>query len=529
MKKVPLRTKIIFLTCTVVIVALLVNNFLTSKSIEKATIQNIEEKASTISKMVALSPVVIQTLSNNEDTTYLQEYVEELREATNVLFIVILNMDRIRITHPLSEMIGEKFVGGDEEIVFEGVESLSIAEGTLGYSLRYFTPIFDDNGVQIGAAVAGFLLEDVETAIYENRIILFIGTFLSLLIGVLGAVFLSNKIKNILFGMEPPQVAKLLEERSAMLHYAREGIVAVDVNQNITLINGEGKRLFNKVAKGNQEYIGMNLSHIIPFSEMEHVLTNGISTLDQEISLPNIALVVNQVPLYVDNHIVGAVATFRDKTELKKLAEELTGFKLYTEALRAQTHEFMNKMHVILGMVQLKRYNELVVYVKKATNILQDEIRFITKHVKDPVLAGFLLGKVSYARERGAELVFKEEFIIPLPQNRDVSHDLITILGNLIDNGLDAVQSCTRKQLKVSSFYEDHYLYISVQDTGVGMDEQLLNVIFDKETSTKGEKRGFGLYLVHQSVRQLDGNIDVISEEGLGTTFIVEIPYTIQE
>ncbi|OIJ10884.1 two-component system sensor histidine kinase DcuS [Anaerobacillus alkalilacustris] len=528
-KDFPLRIKIIFLVCSVIILALFVTNYLTSKSIESTTISNIEEKARDVSRTMALSPIVIGGLTGEMEDTVLQDHVEQVRKATDVLFIVVLDMDRIRKTHPLKEQIGKKFVGGDERLVFLGIENISIAEGTLGHSLRYFTPVFNDNEEQIGAVVAGLLLEDVEKAVSENRAILIIGTALSLLVGILGAIFLAEKVKAILFRMEPSQIAQLLEERSAMLHYAREGIVAIDLTGKITLMNSEGERLFKKISHHEGQFEGKKIEDIFPNSRMTNVLITGIAELDKEISYNGINLLANRVPIYVDKKIVGVVATFRDKTEFKKLAEELTRVKVYADALRAQTHEFMNKLHVILGMVHMKCYDELVEFVKNTTTKLQEDVGYITKHVKDPILAGFVLGKLSYARERGAELIFKKDCYVPIAKNTDDTHELITILGNLIDNSLDAVQGCHTKKIEVSAKYNDHFIYIRVSDTGVGISDNHLETIFQKGYSTKGEDRGMGLYLIQQCINRLNGTIDVISEEGIGTTIDIQIPYEAEE
>ncbi|WNF35001.1 DcuS/MalK family sensor histidine kinase [Bacillaceae bacterium IKA-2] len=528
-EKFPLRAKIIFLVFCVVILALFVNNYLTSSSIEKITISNIEGKASDVSKTVALSPIVTDALNGEIDDLVLQEYIEKIRQATDALFIVVLDMDRIRKTHPLQEQVGKQFVGGDEEPAFRGIENITIAEGTLGFSLRYFTPVYNDEGDQIGVVVVGVLLEDVKSTVTDNRAILIIGTFLSFLIGIIGAIFLSKKIKDILFGMEPAEIAKLLEERSAMLHYAREGIVAVDLDRKITLINSEGERLFKKINHCQGYYLGKEIDEILPNSRMNKILKTGISELDHEIAYNGINLVVNRVPIYVDNKIVGAVATFRNKTELKKMAEELTGVKVYASALRSQTHEFMNKLHVILGMVHMKSYDELVDFVRKTTNNIQTDVGYITKHIKDPILAGFILGKLSYARERDAQLQFKKDCHIPVAKNSDDTHELITILSNLIDNALDAVQGCSTKRIEVCFKFIDSLIYLRVRDTGVGISEEQLEEIFKKNYTTKGEERGMGLYLIQQSLERINGKIVVISEEGIGTTIDVEIPFQAEE
>ena len=191
----------------------------------------------------------------------------------------------------------------------------------------------------------------------------------------------------------------------------------------------------------------------------------------------------NRVPLYVKGEIVGAIATFRDKTEIRKLAEELTGIRLYAEALRAQSHEFMNKMHVVLGLTHMKQYEELQKYISGMVLEHQYEIGGIMKRIKVQYLL-VLLGKLSYAREKNIKLIISEDSYMPEIEDESITHELITIVGNLIDNALEAVANCEKKQVEVEIQYGDT-LIITVQDTGKGIQEEEIGALFTKGYSTK--------------------------------------------
>jgi CitB family two-component system sensor histidine kinase MalK len=235
--------------------------------------------------------------------------------------------------------------------------------------------------------------------------------------------------------------------------------------------------------------------------------------------------VVNRVPLVVNEEIVGALSTFRDKTEVNILAEQLTGVKMYVEALRAQSHEFMNKLHVILGMVQMNYYDELKTYIHQLVNHRIDESSSVTKSIKDHALAGFLMGKMSYAREESVELAFSADEVIPEPSDPHVTHHLITIIGNLIDNAIDSVCHQASKKVSVMLVYKNNKLTIQVTDTGCGIPSDTMNQIFKKGFSTKGTSRGFGLHLVKQTIDELGGQIVIDSFINSGTTFYIDIPY----
>lgn len=519
-----LQTVIILFVCLVVAFSLLITDMLISSRVASGTQESQAEKARNVARMVAKSPLVIDAMSGKRDQKDIQTFANEITKATNVYFIVVMDMKGIRKSHPDPKNIGKPFSGGDQGPVLKGHEYDSISKGSLGPSLRSFTPIKDATGKQIGAVAVGISLANVESAVNKSREGIFIGTIIGILVGVIGAVILARYIKKILLGLEPFAIAKLLEERSSMLQSVREGIVAVDQESKITLVNRTALKLFEKAGLTDNP-IGIDIEEFMPSTRLGELLKTGKFELDEEQDLNGITILTNRVPVIVGNHIVGAIATFRDKTEIRVLAEQLTGVRNYADALRAQSHEFMNKLHVILGMVHMGYYDQAVNFINETVNHRKNEIGFVTKNIKDPVLAGFLIGKLSNARESGVDLSVSCDHRVPPPLDSDVSHELITIVGNLIDNAIDAVNDCQAKKIDVGFDYADEILTIEVKDTGKGMSEEQQNHIFEKGFSTKGGNRGFGLYLVAQSVKRLEGELILSSKQEKGTVFAVYIPY----
>lgn len=529
--KLSLKTTITLLVCSVVVLSLLVTNYLIKQRIEENTLDQIEEKARDLSRTVALSHIVIEGLGRKTDEKKIQEFTEQIRKVTDFPFIVVFDMEGIRKSHPDPDKIGGKFVGGDDVPVYSGIEHVSIAEGTLGMSLRVFTPVYNVDGKQIGAVAVGVLLDDVEKKVSQSNHVIYISMVIGIFVGLIGAIFLAKKVKKIMFGMEPDEIAKLLQQRNAIMDNTKEGIIAVDRDSQITLVNREASRLFNKIGISTP-LVGRRIDKVFPKFHVTAVMETGLKEADQEFILGNQSIVANIVPVYVNNKIVGAVATFRDKTEVKQMAEQLTGVRLYAEALRAQTHEFMNKLHVILGMVHIECYDKLLDYVKSITTKAQTEVGFVTERIKDPIIAGFIfiLGKISYAREKGANLIFSKECFLPRPNNQDIVQDIVTILGNLIDNSIDAANNLKENNVFVEFAAEDNsQMSIVVKDTGSGMSEEVRNYAFEKGYSTKGNNRGIGLYLVRQIVTKLNGEIVICSELERGTKIHMRIPYDSQE
>ncbi|MFC7440245.1 DcuS/MalK family sensor histidine kinase [Laceyella putida] len=522
-KVISLQAAMSLLVATVVILALAVTGFLISREVVQETDKHLTDKALDIARMVAHSPLVIDALEGKEDDRQIQSFTSEIGRMTQVKFIVVMDMNHIRKSHPDQTKVGKRFVGGDEDKAMAGKEYISVADGTLGKSLRAFEPIRNAAGKQVGVVAVGILMDRVEAAKAQSARNIYIGVIVGVLVGAAGALVLARKVKKILFGLEPFQIAGLLQERNAMLESVREGILAVDHEEKIVVANAEAVRIFQRRGLVGP-LVGKNIEEVMPESRLRHVLESGRAEVDQEYGLNGLTLVVNRVPVTVENQVVGAIATFRDKTELKQLAEQLTGVKSYAEALRVQAHEFLNKLHVILGLVHIGEYDKLSSFIQHITDHYQMEVGAVSRLVKEPVLAGFLLSKYSYAREHGVTLHLSGDCPLPLPRDPELVGEMITILGNLIDNGIEAVEGGEKKEISVFLKYDGTVFSCSVQDSGGGIPDEIRGDIFKQGFSTKGKNRGYGLYLVESSVEKLGGTL-VVTSDGDGTTFTINLPY----
>ncbi|TKI92337.1 two-component system sensor histidine kinase DcuS, partial [Bacillus wiedmannii] len=282
-----------------------VTDILISHNVERATEDSQAEKAKTIARIVANDPVVIDGLTGKADTSAIQTYTNRLLKNTDVQFIVVMDMDGIRKAHPDPKKIGHHFIGGDEGPALKGQEHVSLAEGTLGVSMRVFVPIFAETGEQLGAVAVGISADNVKESVKKSRHIIYIGVGVGILVGIIGAILLARHIKKSLFGLEPHRIAKILEERNAMLLSVKEGIIAVDKDANVTLINNEAKRILKKGGLTG-DIIGKNLEVYTPNSRIKEVLQTGDVQLNEEQTVYGITIVTNRVPLYVKGEIVGA-------------------------------------------------------------------------------------------------------------------------------------------------------------------------------------------------------------------------------
>lgn len=513
-----LQTTITLMVCSVLVLVLITVYLLFNMKISNLTREDLEHKAVTIARTVSRTPIVLNALNGQADVGPVQEFAEEIRKLNGVEFVVVMDMRGIRLSHPDPAMVGGHFIGGDETAALSGRESVSIAKGTLGESVRAFSPIVDDGKV-IGAVAVGLSLNAVNSAVRQNRWIIYLGIVAGGVLGVSGAVLLAHRLKRMMFGMEPDEIAKLLEERSAMLQSAKEGIIAVDARGYITLINAEAKRLIGVTEAGG------NSDELCPLLRMDTVLETGKPLNDIEIEQEEMTLLANVVPVKVQGRIEGAIATFRDKTEIDVLMERLSGVSLYVEALRAQTHEFMNKLHVMAGLNHMRRYDRLEEYLNGTIRHFQSEAGMLVNQVKDPVMAGFLLGKLSRAREAGVKMSILEEGVLPECADAETAHELVTIVGNLLENALEAEPGADSKEISIGFSHESSRLTVTVSDNGAGIPGEIIKRIYEQGFSTKGKGRGIGLYLVMRSVRKLGGHLLCRSSQESGTEFIVRIPY----
>ena len=522
-KKPSLQTRLTLLVCTVVLVSLSVTGYLIGSKATENAVSYQSEKVMDIASTISHSQLVIDSLTGVGSPEEIQSFTKSVQDDTNVEYIVVMNTEHIRQSHPIAERVGQYFVGNDEDRAFQGERYTSTAEGTLGESMRAFVPIWDGKEL-VGVVAVGILLDNIQSTVFASVQTSYIGIGAGLLMGVIGAVFLARRVKQTLYGLEPEEIAKLLREREAMLESVREGIVAINDKEQIVVANQAAIHLFRRAGLAENP-VGQQVQSYLPPSHLKDVLLNERVVYDQEQKLNGIDIVVNKVPVISNKHFLGSLATFRDKSELTSLIEQLSGAKAYAETLRAQTHEFMNKLHVITAMIHTKSYEELKEYTTYLSDSYQKEGGSLFRLVKDPVIAGYLKSKLSEFQKSGIHIEFTGE--TPLPIFKKIEHmdKIITILGNLCDNAYEAVSHQKIKRIRITINYIDKQFLFSLLDNGSGLIIKNDKKLFKKGVSTKGENRGYGLYLTKNALDELGGTLEVVSIKGDGAQFYVKIPY----
>ncbi|QEK11409.1 sensor histidine kinase [Crassaminicella thermophila] len=465
----------------------------------------------------------IQKALKEKDAVKVQTQVKKiLRKLDGVDIITIADMKGIRYAHPNSNRIGERFVGGDEErVIKEGVSYISQAEGTLGVSIRAFEPIFYE-GKQLGFVMAGVLYEDIKKFRMHALITMCGFTLFGILLGVIGALMIARKIRASLLGLEPNEIVYLYRENKAMLDSISEGIIAIDAKGKITLVNDYAIKILNI---NNPCVVGEYVLDVFPTSRLLEVLKTGESEYNEEQIINDTVILTNRVPIKDGEEIIGAMASFNDRTKIKRLAEEITGVRQIIHALRANTHEFMNKLHLILGLIELNEIDEVKKYIKSVARE-QEQIRFfLMKKIKNPTISAIILGKLSRAKELKINMEIDENSYLEKYYKNIQNETLVTIIGNLLDNAMEAIIK-KGKEGEIFLRIEDvgETIEIEVVDNGIGIKKEDIKKIFKRGFTTKKEEGGIGLYLVEKSIKQLAGEVFVDSKFKEGTSILVRIP-----
>ncbi len=526
-QRFSLRVIIIFIVIFSTLISLIASGLLIKNYVIKQELKRTKDKISSVARITASQGEIIESLEHKPAEIDIQEISLAITKAANVDFVVVLDKELIRLSHPDADVIGQPFSNiPDAKRALEGDSHFSTEDGVLGKGTRYFEPIKNKSGEIIGVVCIGLISKTIDTDISDAQSKLIYGLLFGLGVGVIGATYGAYRIKEILFNLEPYEIANLLYDKEVIENEITECILAINLDREVILLNREASLLLKKI-DGSFE-IGLNQK--IP-DEIFEALFNATfdkreKSKDQTITLGDIEIIANMSPIFSKEIFSGGVVTFRDQSELTHLVQQLSGTEQYIDSLRAQTHEFMNKMQVIMGMIELKQYDQVTSYMQYLHKNYQSDVGYITDKIKSPAIAGYLLGKVNEAEEKKINFTIMPESYLPeLKTDTDI-HELLQILGNILTNAFDAVTAENNKQVFLLMKYEEEgqIIMLDVMDSGTGISEEITHQIFDNRFSTKNHDRGYGLYLVKKIVTAKKGIIEFSAVADGGTHFYVEFP-----
>ncbi|MET9428738.1 ATP-binding protein [Streptomyces sp. NPDC003036] len=468
---------------------------------------------------VARSPAVAGAARSADPTAALQPYAASLTGGTGVTFVTIMAPDGTRWTHPEPDRIGGKYLGHIEE-ARRGETYSETYRGTLGRSVRTVAPVYDGGRV-VALVSAGITVDRISEQLSKQVTALLGMAGAALALGGLGTYVVNARLRRHTHGMNAAELSRMHDYHEAALHAVREGLVMLDGRRRIALINDGARELLDL----GPEAVGAPVAELGLPPSLTGALLAAEPRVDELHLTADRVLVVSTRPV-VGGERRGTVVTLRDHTELQALSGELDSERGFTQALRSQAHEAANRLHTVVSLIELGRAEEAVEFATAELELAQALTDRVVDAVAEPVLAALLLGKAAQANERGVELVLTEDSRIDdgvLPPSLP-SRDLVTILGNLIDNALEAAQGSPLARVTVTARADAREVLLRVADSGPGISADDHDAVFERGWSTRGPGRGLGLALVRQAAHRGRGAVELGLGPDAGAEFTVRLP-----
>jgi sensor histidine kinase regulating citrate/malate metabolism len=516
-----LAGQLLVLQVTIVGLLVAVGALLAYLDVADRTERSTRDEVVSVALTIADSPVVVEAVGTATPSAVLQPFAERVRRDTGVDFVTIMDPGGRRYTHPDPARIGHQFLGHTAEAL-AGHTFTETYTGTLGPSVRAVVPVFDGDREIVALVSVGITLDAIAGQVRDRLVPLAIIALVVLAAGTAGTYLVNRRLAKRTHGLGPAELSRRIEYHEQILHTVREGLLLVDQDGRVTLCNDGARELLDL----SGEVEGRGLAELgLPPAMVESL---GRVTRDELQLTERRVLVVNSAPVRARDRAHGTVVTLRDHTDLQALTGELNSVRGFAESLRSQAHEAANRLHTVVSLVELGRTGEAVEFATAELALAQQLTDRVVGAVSEPVLAALLLGKAAEANERGAELVITPETDIDdavLGGDQATARDVVTILGNLIDNAIDAaLDGSAAPRVFVTARTEDGQLVLRVADTGPGLAAESVTDAFHRGWSTKeAPGRGLGLALVWQAVRRNHGTIDVGEEAGGGAVFTVRL------
>lgn len=479
-------------------------------------------QAGAVARAVADSPSVVEAVRGagrgTDPSAALQPYAERVRVDSGVDFVTIMSPEGRRWTHRDPRRIGEPFLGNTAPAL-RGETFGETYTGTLGPSIRVVTPLLDGGRV-VGMVSAGITVRAISDRLAGQLSALVWVAAGALALGGVGTYVVNARLRRHTHGMNAAELSRVYDYHQAALHGVREGLLMLDGRRRITLINDAGRELLGL----SGEVRGTGVADLALPAPLTGALLADRPRVDEVHLTADRVLVVNSSPVAGGGRR-GTVVTLRDHTELQSLAGELDNERGFTEALRSQAHEAANRLHTVVSLIELGRADEAVEFATAELELAQALTDEVVTAVGEPVLVALLLGKAAQAHERGVELIVtRDSSAVDTGPGTPPARDLVTVLGNLVDNAVEALTGTPGGRVAVTVRPDGDQILIRVADNGPGLPEGAGADVFRRGWSGKGEGRGLGLALVRQVAHRHGGSADAARGEDGGAEFTVRLP-----
>jgi two-component system CitB family sensor kinase len=527
-RRIPWRrlsTQVVIAQVAILVLTMLAGFVVVEWQLKGELDRQYEQRALAEAEALAVQPAIIHDVVYGKPGGNIQHLAMTVMARTDALYIVVTNADGIRYSHPDPALIGkpvqdDPWEWPSAESFLTGQPWVGIQRGSLGLTTRGKAPIFY-RGRVVGEVSVGFPTIDVTRQVIGSLPVLGALLFGVLAVGVLAALGLARRLKRQTFGLELGEIAALLQEREAMLHGIWEGVIGYDTGGRVLLANDAARRLLRLPP----DFLGRPLHELLPPGRLSDVIKGETSGSDLLVLVDDRVLVVNRMPIHRDHRgHLGWVVTIHDRTESESLKRELDEAIGLTETLRAQSHEFANRMHTLVGLVELGQYEEAIRFVTDVSAARDDLTEQLKAAIGDCKLVALTLAKSSLADERGVQLRVTADSHV----DGIITHigEVLTVTGNLIDNAIEATaQTPEPRWVELTVVSAGNGLLIRVRDSGPGVPDDNRETIFTdgftSKASPTGARRGLGLALVRQITQRRGGMISVGRDSGAVFTAVL--------
>ncbi|MFC7531947.1 ATP-binding protein [Actinoplanes sp. GCM10030250] len=524
-RRTTLAGQLLALQVTIIVIVLVAVAAL-SLAQSAATFSRVEgRRVAALAEQLADNPLVRAQLGQPAPGEALAPLVQTTRTQSGVTSVTVAdargvvisstNPTLIRSGLPLGDPGVAEGRGWSGELAVDGAREL-VAQ----------VPVLSAEPGDLGRRLGTVMIGELSPTIWQRarnasgNLVIYLGV--ASLVGLLGSWLLARRIKRQTFGLEPREIAGLAEHREAMLYGIAEGVIALDPQDRVTLVNAVGRTLLDLP----EDCVGRSLAELgVDEGRLRDVLTGG--DRDEVVVRRGRVLVMNRMTVTKDGRRFGSVTTLRDRTELAQLEREMGSFRSSTELLRAQAHEFANQLHTISGLIQIREYDEVVGYVDALARHRESLDLTLTSRVHDTAVAALLMAKSAQAAERRVRLRISGRTHLDRLASVD-SADIATVVGNLVDNAVDAAAATVPGRepwVEVELRQDTTAVEIVVRDSGPGVAPDLAQEVFSHGFTTKaaqGGERGIGLALTRLVCKRHGGEV-AVSNTADGAVFTARL------
>ena len=516
--------QIVLLVTILLLVSLLLVSALFVRKVDEIVEEDAGSTAMAVAKLAAKDETILEHLEERDNDDIIQEESLKIQHNSGADYVVIADTEGIRISHPEPERIGKPTKTSNEPVLEEGQEVIYEGYGISGYAIKAKTPIKNEAGDIIGVASVGFLKQNLNDQIVSYLQEVIVWFLLIFALGLVGAYLVAKRVKKLIFGLEPEEISFLFKEKETTLASIKDATIAIDRKGHITSINRRAKEIFKRKSVLEDAIDQTNLQSLY-----QTVLEDGQGRYNKYTFVAGDIYIVDASPIKEAEETLGVVFTLRPETEVIDVSDTIAKMKQQADQMRASNHEFLNKLNTLYGLIRLQEYDKALVLISEEVEEQQSVVNLLMTNIKEPLIAACLLGKFNRAKELKVSLIIDENSSLNIDLRPEATEKIVTIVGNILENALEAASKYQGTEGKVFVSFTDlgGEVIFDMEDNGKQLSDKEKQAVLIDGYSTKkqtSEEHGIGLTIVQAALKKLDGDLYYGDSEAGGTLATIVLP-----